>query len=196
MKDVRISAEGLERIAFATSYSNTGAVETLRWTELAIYFRPDERRPFFATAIGKTKMPGEKEFYRQRHGKTIEDVCAIFDNSRLADQIIEQAQAWTDRQERALKAAQPLTVVQPAIRFDGAGGLRGALLWLYPAAPGDSSDSALASGFAQDFGVPDRTVRHALKQERDGADLTPWVKAFIGALMHFDRDAFHAMRRA
>lgn len=186
-KQSLIRTADLERIAFVSSH---GPDNLIRWTELGLYHRPRERRPFVAESIGRTKVRGEVEFRRQRVGKSIEEVCRVFDNSRLHDQIIEQAQAWLDTQP-TLAATEP-----PSIQFDGAGGLRGALLWLYPAATVDTSDLHLAKLFEKDWGVPERTIRHTLAQQRDKKELPSWCLAFIGALQHFDRAAFHAMRRA
>lgn len=194
-----IETDGLERIAFATS--RTDPAEQVRWTELSLFYRPEGIRPthpgrkFMSQSVGKTCVPGEQEFVRQRVVKSIEQALRLFDNSRLHDQIVEQADAWRDRNPQA--EDQPSrSRRQPEIQFDGAGGLRGALLWLYPAAERDSSDVHLAKLFQFDWGVPVRTVTHALAQEKGGDGLPSWCKAFIGSLMHFDRDAFHAMRRA
>jgi hypothetical protein len=184
---------GMERIAFASSH---GPQNMIRWTELALYHAPNgvvpahPGRKFFATAIGKTKVRGEQEFYRERRGRSIEEVSRLFDNSRLHDEIVSQAQAWIDAHPEFLK------LEPPTIQFNGAGGLRGALLWLYPAATSEASDRRLAVLFEADWGVPVRTVTHTLSQEEDGLALPSWCKAFLGALQHFDRDAFHAMRRA
>jgi hypothetical protein len=182
-----IDVSRLECIAHASSWSRDNQI---RWTELAIYYRPGERRPFVAQSIGRTKVRGEVDFTRQRVGKSIEEACRLFDNSRLHDEIVEQAQAWLDKHPET-SGREP-----PCIQFDGAGGVRGALLWLYPAAAVDVPDIHLAKLFEADWGVPARTVTHALAQQRAGLRLPSWCLAFIGALQHFDRDAFHAMRRA
>jgi hypothetical protein len=182
----------MERIAFASSH---GPDNQLRWTELALYYAPEGIRPshpgrkFVSESIGATKVRGEVEFRRQRAGKSIEEVSRVFDNSRLHDEIVEQAQAWLDKHPE-IAGREP-----PEIQFDGAGGLRGALLWLYPAATRETSDLHLAKLFEKDWGVPERTVRHTLKQETDKQALPSWCLAFLGALQHFDRDAFHACRR-
>lgn len=182
-----IDVAKLEQIAEASSF---GVDNQIRWTQLGLYYRPGNRRPFVAESLGKTKVRGETEFRRQRAGKSIEEVCRLFDNSRLHDEIVEQAQAWV--------AAHPEITAKeaPSIQFDGAGGVRGALLWLYPAASQETSDIHLAKLFEADWGVPARTVTHTLQQEREGKDPPSWCKAFLGLLQHFDRDAFHAMRRA
>jgi hypothetical protein len=186
-----INTAPLERIAFASSLSPRASVAALqdRWTELAVYYRPGERRPFLTESFGKTRVPGEVEFRRQRVGKTWDEVSRLFDNSRLADEVTRQVQDWLDKLPR--KAATAMD--PPRIQFDGAGGLRGALSWLYPDI---KTETALAAAYEVDWGVPMRTVRNALREERETGKLTPWVKAFIGALMHFDREAFHAARRA
>ena len=181
-----IDCTALVPVAEASSY---GANNNIRWTELGIYYRPGERRPFVAQSIGRSKVLGETDFVRQRVGKSIDEVSRLFDNSRLADDVAAQAQAWLDRHPEAVGTPPP------RIQFNGAGGLRGALLWLYPTSSKDSSDNVLAKQFQNDWGVPVRTVTHALAQERDGEGLPSWCKAFMGALQHFDRDAFHAARR-
>lgn len=182
-----VDVSNLERIAEASSW---GADNRIRWTELAIFHRPRERRPFLAQSIGRTKVRGEVDFIRQRVAKSIEEACRLFDNSRLYDRIVEEAQAWLDKHPEA-GGREP-----PVIQFDGAGGLRHALLWLYPASSVETSDIHLAKLFEADWGVPARTVTHTLQQQREGREMPSWCKAFLGALQHFDRDAFHAMRRA
>lgn len=182
-----ISTKGLPLIAFATSFDLID--NNQRWTELSLFHRPGERRPFLADSRGCSKVEGEREYKRQRVAKSIEEACRLFDNSRLHDEIITKAQAWADAQPAAPGRQAP------AIQFDGAGGLRGALLWLYPDASVDEADSALGKRFLHDFGVPVRTVTHALKQQSDGQGLPSWCLAFIGGLQHFDRDAFYANRR-
>lgn len=182
-----IDTSKLERIAFATSRNEEDRMQA-RWTELAVYHRPGERRPFVAESIGRTKVKGEVDFNRQRVGKTVEEVCRLFDNSRLHDEIVEQVQKWADANN--LVDREP-----PSVQFTGDGGLRGALLWLYPAASKDASENELAKRFQYDFGVPMRTVSHALAQEREGQGLPSWCKAFIAALQHFDRDNFYKCRR-
>lgn len=186
-----IKTKDLDRIAFATSKPPSAPVAALqqRWTELAVYYRPGERRPFVAETLGETLVSGEQTFRRQRVGKTWDEVARLFDNSRLTDEVTKQVQAWLD-------AHPAVETPAPRIQFDGNGGLIGGLRWLYePVRAEVVSDNNLVDQFAEDWGVPSRTVRHQLKQEKDGAGLTPWVKAFIGALMHFDREAFHAARR-
>lgn len=172
-------------IATATS----AAPDAVRWTELGLYHRPGHRRPFVAESLGKTTYANEREFRRQRAGKTIEDACGLFDGSRLSDEIVDKAQRWLDEHPEA--EGRPA----PRVQFDGSGGLRGALLWLYPDAPADASDNHLAKLFGYDFGVPVRTTNHTLANEASGVELPSWCKAFVGALQHFDRDAFHASRR-
>jgi hypothetical protein len=176
----------LERIAWVSS--NRGDAP-LRWTELGLYYRHGERRPFVAESIGASAVEGEEQFRRQRVGKSIEEVSRLFDNSRLADEIALQVDAWT-----MANPSRAVPTAAPVIAWDGKGGLRGAIGWLYDNV--GATDAAMALWFEKDWGVPERSVRHTLKQERDGQDLPPWCKAFLGALQHFDREAFHATRRS
>lgn len=182
-----IDTSGLERIAFVSSNESD---ERLRWTELAVYLRPGERRPFLAESIGKSVVPNEQEFRRQRVGKTPAEAMVLFDNSRIADAVMQQVEDWEDRQSPAV------SMPAPVIQWDGQGGLIGALRWLYgPVQAEVVTDNNLVDQFAGDFGVPSRTVRHSLKQQKDGKELPSWCLAFLGALQHFDREAFHATRR-
>lgn len=189
-----IDVTGLEVVGKASSH---GPDNQIRWTELSLfYLTPEQRgrhpsRAFVAQSIGHTKVRGEKMFIRQRRAKTIEEALRLFDNSRLHDTIVEHAQAWLDSHPEAETKVKP-----PKVQFDGAGGLRGALLWLYPGdTTRESPDVQLGKLFQRDWGVPVRTVTHALKQESDKEGLPSWCKAFLGALQHFDRKAFHASRR-
>lgn len=194
-----IDTSNLQRIAFATS-AGSGAS---RWTDLALFYRPGERRPFVAESWGRTREVNEREFHRQRVAKTIDEALNHFDNSRLSDDMRTQAQAWEDScpfDPAALNGAPAAAGAgrgrgPAAIRFDGAGGLLGALRWLYRI-DGAITDSALSTLIETDWGVPARTVRHALAGERVAdSELPSWCKAFVGALQHFDRDAFLATRR-
>jgi hypothetical protein len=183
----------LERIAWATSNQAPGTDEApLRWTELGLYYRHGERRPFLAESIGASAVEGEAQFRRQRVGKSIDEVSRLFDNSRLADEIALQVDAWA-----MANPSRAVPMAAPVIAWNGEGGLRGALDWLYPLTVGGHvpTEAGLAIMFEADWGVPTRTVRHTLKQERDGVELPSWCKAFLGALQHFDREAFHATRR-
>jgi hypothetical protein len=187
-----IDTSGMQRIAHASSDDG----QAIRWTELSLFYSPAGIRPshpgrkFLAESVGASRFPGEREFKRQRVGKSIEEACRVFDNSRLHDQIIEQAQAWEDAHPQAERRKAP------TIQFNGAGGLRGALLWLYPQQSPEASDIKLAQLLETDWGVPARTVTHTLRTERlTGGEVPTWCKAFLGALQHFDRDAFHGMRR-
>lgn len=191
-----IDTSKLECIAFATSQPAGEALFPApggtRWTELSIAFRPGERRPFVAESFGKSTVPGEREFHRQRAGRSIEEVSRLFDNSRLADAIAEQVDEWSRLNPDKVQQGQPA----PRIAWDGKDGLRGALLWLYAdTINAELTTNGLAKLFEFDWGVPGRTVTHALNQERDGEGLPSWCKAFLGALQHFDREAFLAARR-
>lgn len=202
-----IETDGLERIAWASSESEnrpTFGVAGRRWTELGLYFRPGERYPFLAEVVGRSTVAGEQDMRRQRQGKSIAAACMLFDHaSRLTDQVVEQVQAWLEMRGARTDAAAGVTGrPAPVIRWNGAGGLRGALEWLY----GDQGDGAelteggLSMLFEKDWGVPARTVRHTLQNEKAGASQPDggrpsWCNAFLGALQHFDREAFLATRR-
>ncbi len=175
-------------VAFATSRRGE---DQQRWTELRLFYRTGERRPWLAESIGRTEVDGEVDRPRQRVEKTLEAAANAFDRSSIAEEVIAEAQAWLDAQGTCAEDDPA-----PALRstaFDGAGGLLGALRWLYG---DDKTDAGLSLDFERDWGVPARTVRHSIKQQADGSDLPSWCNAWLGALQHFDREAFHAQRRA
>lgn len=235
-----IKTEGLALVAEASGRDNiTGARDAAgmsRWTELRIFHRPGDRRPFVAETLGRTVVPGEETRRRVRVTRTLDQAVATFESSRLTDVLAERAQDWLERQPDAACDDPALLGADcgkgsreqafagdegrrpPVMQFTGKGGLLGALRWLYflddqegatlkrdgarlffaksDGATAPISESALADQFAEDFGVPSRTVRHALAQQREGKDLPSWCKAFLGALMWFDREAFHVGKGA
>lgn len=186
----QIQTDGLDRIAYASSRDDQ-AIAT-RWTELAMFYDPSHRRPFVAQVVGRSIEPGEVDRVRQRRAKTIDQAADLFDASDLGEACRKEAQEWEENLSDVVEVNAAHAPFGHAIRFDGKGGLAGALSWLYPTAEA----AKVADLFAGDFGVPGRTVRYALAQERNKVELPSWCLAFIGALQHFDVEAFHAMRRA
>jgi hypothetical protein len=180
------------------------------WTELEILYLPSaDGRCYFAEARGCTRREGQTTRRRAVYVGTIGRALDFYDNGDLKDGLTIAAKDWLDRNAgraeadiRKLREAeagdQPPAVSGAApAGFLGQGGLKGALRWLYEDQRErvvDVRDSNLVDAFAEDFGVPARTVRHSLKQERDGGDLPSWCKAFIASLMHFDREAFRAAK--
>lgn len=195
----KIATAGLDRIAFV---STRGRIDTFdraeptRWTELSMFYDPSHRRPFVAQVVGRSMEPGEVDRVRQRRAKTIDQAADLFDASDPGEACRKQAQEWEEGFEDVVAVNASAAPFGHAVRFDGKGGLAGALLFLYPSTtPEGATQGAVAEAFANDFGVPSRTVRYALAQERNKVELPSWCLAFIGALQHFDVEAFHAMRR-
>ena len=177
---------GATLIGFGTSLSFDSQQ---RWTECRIHYRTradgtPQRRPFVASIAGCSNVPGETEQLRTKSAQRFEEAIAYLGggSSQPAADAIAQADAWIEEHPEAL--------LMPTIAgYDGAPDLRGALGWLYRKKP-DATDADLAREVEQDFGVVARTVRHQLKQERDGSPLSAWAAAFVRALRHFDRVAF------
>lgn len=182
-----IATDRLDRIAHVSTCPTVFADgQPMRWTELSIFFDPNHRRPFVAQVVGRSIEHGEVDRVRQRRAKTIDQAADLFDASDPGEACRKQAQDWEDASGLIGKTGEP-----PRIQFDGKRGLLGALTWLYPGVHA----SKFADTFADDFGVPARTVRHALMSERNAVGLPSWCLAFLGAMQHFDRESFHEMRR-
>jgi hypothetical protein len=58
-----------------------------RWTELAIYYRPDWARPFVAVTEGKSAIPGEKQRFQYAAMGTLERAVGWFQGSELRDEL-------------------------------------------------------------------------------------------------------------
>lgn len=175
MSAPRISTEGAAPVAYASSMRRDGmpAGAPRRWTELRVWYRQGERRPFLAEVCGFSTFAGEVPRVRQRVAKTTAEALAFFESSDLTEEVAKQVQAWEDK--RAAGRARD--------RFTGAT-LREALQWLY----GDNkTDGALSVRFEAAWHVPARTVRHSLKQEAEGKDLPSWCNAWLVALAMFYR---------
>ncbi len=80
------------------------------------------------------------------------------------------------------------------VGYPGPDVLAAALRWLYP----DPTAGALARLMEEDFGMPARTVRHALSIEAGTTEgnSAPWVQMFITTLRCFDRELWMAGKSA
>lgn len=192
-KPLEIDTASAETVAFVSSRVDD---RQTNWTELGVYYVPNaDGRCFLAQAIGRTTIRGQTQRKREVYVGSLQRALDSFDASELADSIQLQAEDWLERNPGRVEAdVKQLREVErrPAaapIGFTGEGGMIGALQWLYGA---DLSPGALSAHLDRDFGVPGRTVRHALKQEADGVALTGWAKAFVSALLFFDRGQFKA----
>jgi hypothetical protein len=183
-----IDVSGAEIVAFSSS----DRPDTRHWTELAVFFRPSaDGRLFVARSEGCSRVEGQTTRRRAVYVGTLDRALEFFDDSELADAVRLQARDWLDRNLKRVATAVSRCRGAP-IGFLGQGGLIGALRWLYRDDEGSWNENVLAIALAQDFGVPARTVRESLKNEREGKELPSWCRAFIASLMHFDRAAFHA----
>lgn len=174
-----------------------------RWTELAIVYAPQaDGRCFWSQISGLSTMQGEATRQRAVYVGTIERALELFDQDSDATQALRvQALDWQDRNpERAktdvltLRAVEGIAPNGPLATANQPDGYQGSTLlqavhWLY-----GSAQAGMAQRLADDFGVPRRTVAHALDQEQSGQALTGWTKAFISSLRFFNRAAFHMSR--
>lgn len=194
----RLDCTGLEVVATASSAKPGRRA----WTELAIYFRrdPDTGRNFIAEVRGRYRDEEGKQgrdTTKRAYVGTIGRALEFFDDSSLTDSLAVSARDWVDRNSHRLAKPNGISRQNPAREtpaggYAGGNGLAGALSWLYEGEPGD-----LSKRLAADFGVPDRTVRDALKREAQGEKLTGWLLAFLAALSAFDRDTLpHRRGRA
>lgn len=197
----------MEEIARVSSH-RAGAT---RWTELAVYHRPGENRPFVAVSEGVSIVPGEK--LRRQHAAmgTLDRAMNWFEGSELRDQLADAVDRWVEqhkaRQDRTLdrlqlglakiKAARdkdvlPMLPPGHTLRIDRSElpSFTAALAWLYPG--DDLSERARALAFERDFGMPERTVRNTLAIEagRVEGKVGPWVQPMLAALRWFDRAAW------
>lgn len=183
-----IDVSGADVVAFASS-DRQGARQ---WTELGVFFIPSaDGRVFLARAEGCSRVEGQTTRRRAVYVGTLDRALEFFDDSELADAVRLQARDWLDRNLKRVEEAVGRCRGAP-IGFLGAGGLLGALRWLYRDEEASWNENVLSGALAQDFGVPARTVRDALQKEREGNELPSWCRAFLASLMHFDRAAFHA----
>ena len=179
-----------------------------RWTELRITYIPDASgRAFLAEVIGHSDVGGDVTRRRAIYVGSVGAALKHFDQeSDASHAIANQAEDWLDRNGeritgdiRALRsreremddAVAGARQQRGGLRYTGST-LKGALAFLY----GATSEGAASAQLERDFGVPARTVRDALKKESAGDALSGWVKAFIAAMMHFDRESFLAAKGA
>lgn len=198
--------EGIARVSSWTP-------ESLRWTELAIYHRPGENRPFVAVTEGHSRLPGEKLRFQYAAMGTLDRAMNWFDGSALRDELADKADAWQagiDQSVAAFRAGKVSIADEQAV-LSGQRSLveheqrdpapraaftsfTDALNWLYPR--DDLSERALALAFERDFGMPERTVRNTLAIEagRVEGKVGPWVPPMLVALRFMDRKAWEASR--
>lgn len=195
MNPLDVDTTRAERIAFASTSRPTAD----RWTELAVYYLPDPcGRAFLAEIVGKSSRAGEATRRRAVYVGTLDRALGFFDDGDLADAVRLEANDWADRNSfRVQNDIEQLRADEKAQRAgrraDSIGTtattLTGALDWLYGA-----SATGKPAKVQEDFGVPRRTVAHALDQEGQGQAMSGWAKAFVAALRFFDREAFWAAK--
>ena len=188
--------------AFIIGFATSAAPGRNRWTELAVYSLPDASgRAFLSEITGRSSLPGEATRRKRVYVGTIERALEFFDDdSDLAESVRISARDWHDRNADRVKAdvlaQREAERASREARKPPAAGYQGTTLlqlvsWLY----GDAQ-AGKAARLAEDFGVPRRTVAHALDQEQAGEGLTGWAKAFVSAMRWFDRDGWQAAREA
>ncbi len=178
-------------IASVSSFERGGDA----WTELSLWHRVDEERPFLAVVEGKFS-DGRMPRFRCVATGTLDRALDWFDPTNLRTDLAAAIphDAWSrfpDGNTIRMKAAAER---RAARGYDGDIGLTPALAWLYPDLAG-GSDNALAAQFDRDFGMGARTVRNILAVERKGeGGAPPWVAPFCAALRFFDRKAWEMSR--
>lgn len=74
---------GLDQIARVSSRFGDAS----RWTELAVYYRPGENRPFVAVSEGHSVVPGEKLRFQYAAMGTLDRAMNWFEPSLLRDEL-------------------------------------------------------------------------------------------------------------
>jgi hypothetical protein len=194
MNPMKIDIAQAENIAFVSTRRGDPGGPPQRWTELAIFYLPDASgRCFIAQVDGVSEFRGEGRRRKRAYVGTVAAAMQLFDEDSDATATVwTMAKDWLDRNpERAKQDVLRLRQLerQPlgGLSFTGQGGLAGALRWLYPDLETESQQS---NALERDFGIPARTVRHALR----AGELTGWAKGFVSSLLFFDRDRFQAAR--
>lgn len=218
MAGFRITADDfdlMKEVARVSSYRD-GA---LRWTELAVYYRPGQNRPFVVVSEGHSRVAGEKLRRQYAAMGTLDRAMNWFEGSELRDELAAAVDRWTDGatewQEKidAMVSSSP-TEIHPrpdsilggnakaararrgwsALPSPDLPSFTAALAWLYPG--DDLSERARALAFERDFGMPERTVRNTLAIEagRVEGKVGPWVQPLLVALRWFDRVAWEKSR--
>lgn len=77
-----------------------------RWTELAVYHRPGENRPYLAVTEGHSVLPGEKLRFQYAAMGTLDRAMNWFEGSALRDELA----AMIDRREEDRLAKQAATL--------------------------------------------------------------------------------------
>lgn len=222
MAGFRITPDDLanmEQVARVSSWTP----ESLRWTELGVYHRPGENRPFVAVTEGHSIVPREKLRFQYAAMGTLDRAMNWFDGSALRDELAGKVDAWQNAatekrvyigaftteafgegepafiQWEGQHATWPVDVLFPGdeiVRTPRSAftSMSEALAWLYPG--DDLSERARALAFERDFGMPERTVRNTLAIEagRVEGKVGPWVPPMLVALRFMDRRAWEASR--
>lgn len=197
----------MQQIARVTSYTT----ESLRWTELGVYHRPGENRPFVVVTEGHSIVPGEKLRFQFAAMGTLDRAMNWFEGSTLRDELAEKVDAWQAGIDQSVTAFRTgkVSIADEQELLSGRRSLAdheqrdqapratftsftAALTWLYPR--DDLSERALAIAFERDFGMPERTVRNTLAIEagRVEGKVGPWVQPMLVALRFMDRKAWEA----
>ena len=214
MAGFRITPDDLadmEQIARVSSWTP----ESLRWTELGVYHRTGENRPFVVVSEGHSIIPNEKLRFQYAAMGTLDRAMSWFDGSTLREELADKVADWQVRMDRSVAAfrAGKVSIADQQAVLSGQRSLdeheqrdptpraaftsfTDALTWLYPR--DDLSERALALAFERDFGMPERTVRNTLAIEagRVVGKVGPWVQPMLVALRFMDRKAWEASRVA
>lgn len=189
---LEVDVSAAETIAFVSSRADD---RQTNWTELAIYYLPHpDGRMFLGEVVGKTTVRGQTQRRIAVYVGSIARATDLFDEGNLRDLMEIQIADWVERNPGRIEGdlkdirERERRLAGAPVGFTGEGGLMGALQWLY----GDFTAGRLSEDLDRDFGVPSRTVRHALDMEKRGQPLTGWAKGFVSALLFFDRGQFQA----
>ncbi len=158
------------------------------WTELSIYYRDDDDRPFVSVVqlIGYDAAGNLScESFKSYSGGTIDVAINAFDDSMLRQSLIrtlpKDMSPFPDGNTRRMAAAAERR------GYKGPERLRDAMRWLYD----DMPDEYLSKQLEADFGVPRLETIAALFADKAAG----WSLAFIRALAYFDRGKWRSDKK-
>lgn len=178
---------GATCIGEVSSYEGFGKTV---WTELSVWWNDDtQERPFIAVVEGRTSAAHLQDRFRaSRHG-TLDRALNWFDASDLREQLIQglPTDLGIYPDANALRAAKA-----KGRGFRGApGDFLGLLQWLYDDEP-DLVPEELAARASGDFGMPILPLLDMIK----GQASTPWARAWLASMRHFNRTGWRREKEA
>ena len=164
--------------------------EKTYWTDLSIYYREDDERPFIAVKERVT-VPGsalDERFNAWACG-SVHVALNKFDETLLRERL--EAALPEDLEENYPDANTRRMAAAASRRgYSGAMEIKPALEWLYDDIA-DASPSGIAKAVERDFGVPWRTVYNALTDK----PASGWASGFLRVLPYFDKARWRSQRK-